>query len=376
MRTMQTERTCTVLFPSLSNGGKGSSRSRSHRVVRTYGPSVAVRGAREGQRSNSRGHQDRCGARPGHLRHAAPLLSLSRSDWQLELSARPDAYYCSIDLIDVRERAWLGMVEWAQALAWPAVVLVGIIALVVTNAGRELLSRVISRLKRVEAFGISVELTEQAARKTTDTTKEAFKILRGRIDTEFDSVVRTTQVNAALTLVMEDVAPAIDAQNGGHRPGGLRATIYVEDPLYQGFLYQLLEYWPQPGGPRGRILSQRFGTIGQSWRSSKTLIDGEVPTKVEDLIERWGMTQRQARAAGEGRHSFLVFPLNWQATPVGLLYADAKDPRVFGSNEESPKARAIIDAIALATDHTNLAERLWKVRNQVLPRSPTLEVDP
>jgi hypothetical protein len=270
--------------------------------------------------------------------------------------------------------------DWAETLVWPSVaVFLAILAVVAlaTNAGREFRNWLRDRLRGVEVFGVRVELTEQASRETRTTINEAFDVIRSRLRREFDDAARGQHLAEMLERIVEAVLPSIIAANPGAKDLNLRATMYIEDALLREYLYQLLDYYPGPSGRRGRYISERLGIVGQAWRSSRTQVEGNVPVEPLELIERWGMTAQEARAAGQGRKSFLAIPVFEEAPRVGILFMDAVPSNVFGNGEdEIDKRDEILGAIKNAIETTDVASRLAAVRREVFARAPRIALEP
>lgn len=271
-------------------------------------------------------------------------------------------------------------IDWAETLVWPSVaVVVALLTIVAfaTNAGKEFRRWLHDRLKGVEAFGIRVELTEQAARETRTTIDESFAVIRRRLRREFDDAVRREHLREALERLLEEVLPIVAHGNPALADLDFRATIYVEDALLRGYLYQLLDYYPRGSGTRGRFISVRFGIVGRAWRSSRNQVQGDIPVEAVELVELWGMTAQEARAAGQGRHSCLAVPLLAGPAPIGVLYMDATAINVFGDDEnDALKRDAILAAILAQVDVVELTRRLGTIRERVLARAPQISVEP
>lgn len=262
-----------------------------------------------------------------------------------------------------------------SVLAWPVVALIAVLLAAFSWRGKLLISWVRDHLKSVEAFGIKVELTKEAATETRINATEAFSVLRDRLRSAFDGSARNHEVRQRLEQIVRNILPIIGQNSSEASSRASRWTVYVEDGLFDGRLYQLVDYYPSGSG-RGRDYSERFGIVGKAWRSKSPAITGSVPTGedgVRELIGSWGMTEEEARKVGNGKTSFLAFPLR-SATGVqaGVLYADAPGEDVFGSSEDSDWGRAILDRLGEEIARTELVASVIAVKQDVGPVSPRL----
>jgi hypothetical protein len=265
-------------------------------------------------------------------------------------------------------------IDWARTLVWPILILLVLVGLV-TRPGQQLVSWLRDRLKGVEAFGIKVELTTDAARETKDTVETAFAKLRVSLNREFELTCRRARLRDALGYVTEAALRAVQQVTGQPGPAGARATIYVDDALLHGFLYQLLDYYPSHARTSGRVISQRFGIVGRAWRSNDPQVEGHVATAVADLVEHWGMTLEEASEAGQGRVSFIAIPIRRWNTPIGVFYMDATPQDAFGNNGAAAVLRdAVTQAIILAFGEIDLPARLDAVLEEVTPRAPGIQL--
>lgn len=114
-----------------------------------------------------------------------------------------------------------------------------------------------------------------------------------------------------------------------------RCTVHIEDVLFKDTLYQLLEYFPAPGGPAGRRFSVRFGMMGLAWRTKTHQGHGDAAaTKHEDLVRYWGMTEDEARRRSRQRASYLCVMLETATgDPTGILFMDADEKYAFGDQD-------------------------------------------
>lgn len=266
-------------------------------------------------------------------------------------------------------------VEVVKALAWPVAALLGLIVIMISGQGQRLTAYLEARLRKVEAFGISVELDEKLARETRQSVEQAFGVLRTRIGREFDSAVRYHSLEDRLVTLIDFSRETLRQHNSGSEPEGLRSTIYVKDVLVSTSLYQLLDYYPKSRGPRGRTVSRRFGIVGKAWRSQRPEAEASVPEEVEVLIREWGMTRDEAKDAGKDRRSFLAIPFKHQGVSVGVLYLDAPKENAFGDNSvNSEKKEAIVAALTQAAEDVYLGPTLLALTKEVQRRAPGINL--
>jgi hypothetical protein len=247
-----------------------------------------------------------------------------------------------------------------DAVAWP-VAIVGIVVALTSRGGRLLLEPILGRIRRVQALGFGIELDAESARELKVTLEETLEGYRERARREFDRVNRVNEVPQLLADVANTViAPAIEqtaaevereVSAGSPRPSReYHCAVYVPDILLGDALYRLTDYYPRGGG-RGKTYSVRFGIIGRAWRLEASQEDGDVPHDPPQLIEKWGMTDAEARVVGHDDRAFIASILRHDDRPVGLVYAEAGRPDAFTqglANElaSDPKAGRLAQAVA------------------------------
>jgi hypothetical protein len=228
----------------------------------------------------------------------------------------------------------LAAVDWAkvtQVLAWPIVVLIGLVFLFTSRTGVRLLNRLPGRLTGFKAFGLELELSTEGATKIRSDVEEAFADYRNKANREFDRLTHVNLINdLRRTLVEQHVLPRLTSDV----KSTFRCTIHVQDILFDEAMYQLLDYYPKGGGG-GRAFSMRFGLVGRAWRLGESQLQSSVDPEPTALIEKWGMTSQEAAAAGQGRKSFACLLLrDDRGIPAGILYFDAQQENAFGSTDE------------------------------------------
>jgi hypothetical protein len=252
--------------------------------------------------------------------------------------------------------------DWLPAL-WFVAAVVGVGWLVLSGAAMGLVQRV----TKFSGFGVAFDFTNESASKTRDSIEEGLGAVRARITRELESEVRTLSISSALQTVLT-TDPVV-------REGGYRAAIHIPDPLYQNYLYQLVDYFPKGGG-HGRAFSTRAGLIGRCWRLStndqSTSLEG-VPLSM--LMEDWGMTYREA-SARQVDHTKVMLAILLRdesgARPLGVLYLDSEDGDRFGSNDVD---RLRLMARLEASARTSLSPLLTQVVEKALRNSPQITLE-
>src|SRR4051812_41937625 len=222
--------------------------------------------------------------------------------------------------------SWVQVVE---AVAWPAVAMVGVLALVFSGSLRRWLIDLTRKIRKVSALGVDVELSPEVAKEVAQLTSEAFHDLRQRVTATVDQLVHVHQINDKRKRLVEDVIRPALGRDG--RAPDFRMTIYIDDMLFTESMYQLLDYHPKSSGARGRTYPIRFGIVGRAWRSRQDQMEADVPVEQQALIRDWGMTWDQASSAGQDRRSFACILLFDQTREqVCLLYMDSPQVAAFG----------------------------------------------
>ena len=258
----------------------------------------------------------------------------------------------------------------AGVFVWPVVVTVGLVVLFGTSRGQSFLSGLFSRVKSVSAYGVSLELTSQAATQAKATIETTFAEYRSNVIREFDRQVSTRNIDAQFRkLCRQFIWPNLTLVNV---KSDLRCTLHVPDILFTETLYQLLDYYPTGGG-HGRTFSSRYGILGTSFRSEHDEYRPSVPTKEADLIVDWGMTSQEAAAAGQGRKSFACFIVrkDEHQPTLGIVYLDTKLESAFGADANSPD---IAQHVAEGIRATGLIETLSVLGDSMRQRGPALTI--
>jgi len=216
---------------------------------------------------------------------------------------------------------------------WPMAIVLSVvigIALVTARSGPgvALLARV-QNLKLGEVFSLS--LTEQQNKADVEGALAGFQRL---VRKGHDEAISKSEVDAKLGKVVKKLEPwlASNAQ-APQKLASVRFTLHVPSPFFEGYLYQLVDYHKYQSKDlqietRGRMLSQRFGLIGRAWRKGESNTEGSIPTTTDMLIERWGMTQSEAREKAT-RQSMSATVLCSRTKALAIFYMDSEASNAF-----------------------------------------------
>jgi hypothetical protein len=277
------------------------------------------------------------------------------------------------DVADILE----GLGALLAAIAWPLAILAVAYVLFIHDKGNQALMKLVSRFRRVKAAGIELELSWEGASETRAFTDRQFRELRTLASSEFDRLVGVWSIDERHEhLVTNHIIPVLQAAPGDSE---FRSTIHVPDVLFRGSLYQLIDYYGDAPGKRGRAFSIRFGIVGRAWRLGEPQIEGRVPTNSEELVREWGMTRGEATERGHGKHSFAAIPLrDEKGVSVGVLYLDARRENAFGTATHAKGAdelgQRLIEAVAEGATATGLAEALAALTAELRKRGPAIQV--
>jgi hypothetical protein len=254
--------------------------------------------------------------------------------------------------------------QLVQSLAWLLIVLALTKALW-SGGAVDLIAKAVGRLRRVKTAGVELDLTPENAERLRNDIEAAFEELRVKINREFDFLVYAFGVDEQLQNLVEDyIRPLLrpDVERDS------RSTVYVADVLYEDSILQLTDYYPTESG-RGRVFPIRFGIIGRTWRSGQDQVEGEIPTDRDELVLHWGMTTKEAAAAGQGRHSFACFVLrDSDGGKVGMLYLDATVEHAFDNIDG--QTQWLRDAVQWGAKACGLIRSLADIQREMRERGP------
>jgi hypothetical protein len=223
----------------------------------------------------------------------------------------------------------IGYADWVgalQALAWPLVIALAVVAIGLSPTARAFLARLASKVTNIQVGGVTIALSPEGATQAHETITDTFSRYRQAINARFDALARRYDVERLLeNVVQTSVLQHLTDQ----AKRSYRVTLHVPDVLFDDALYQLIDYYPSGSG-RGRAFSTRVGIIGRAWRRNLSQVEPNVSTNSADLIDEWAMTHREAADLGKGRQSFLCALLrNASQIPIAILYIDAMSPEAF-----------------------------------------------
>jgi hypothetical protein len=258
-----------------------------------------------------------------------------------------------------------------RAIAWPATVLAAVILIACSRPIRRIVDRLASRLGAVTAFGVAIELTPETAGQVKTTAEQGFRDYRSAVDSEYARLAHAYRINRTFERLMVDCRLPQRLTKADPKCT-FRATLYVEDVLFQECIFQLLDYYNDSGGGN-RAFSVRYGIIGRCWRSEDTQVQGQVTTDEKKLISEWGMTAAQARTAGKGRHSFACIPLKQTGSMIGAIYMDAEPDNVFGDKPDT-LADGLEEELKEHAGTQKLIEALAGLDFQMRQRGPAIRL--
>lgn len=254
------------------------------------------------------------------------------------------------------------LAEWLPLL-WYLLALAAAVVLWMSG----LVPGLIARMRKFGGFGVEFEFSEESARQTRDTIEAQMESVRRTIRRELEADVRARSMQHALKAILET---RLGQQND------YRATIHIQDPLYDNWLYQLLDYHPTGSG-HGRTFSTRGGIVGLAWRMGtiQQWNQGAGITKTA-LIRDWGMTDREAaqRRVTDSTKVMLAAPLTdpSRSRQIGVLYLDSSSENCFGSTSE---ARLELAEALVETYRDQMARSLSELVESALRRSPQLSLE-
>lgn len=244
--------------------------------------------------------------------------------------------------------------DFVDVIIWPLVVL-AVLWFLASKKGSRLMKPILRRVRKISGGGFALELSEESARATKFDVEGALTEYAAVLDEELGRLAYLYDVRTALANVVEAASLDDSKTRTNKRP---RATVHIRDPLYEGVLYQLVDYYPGGSGARRRY-STRFGILGRAWRLGRTQESGRVPTERDALIVEWGMTREQAVSAAHDRESFLCMPLHsieptvtaeclQVGLQVGALYVDAVPKNALKGVARSLEGSEALAALAAA----------------------------
>jgi hypothetical protein len=227
------------------------------------------------------------------------------------------------------------------------------------------------RVKRFGGFGVEFEFSEESARLTRDSVESGLSSVRDTIKRELEAEVRARSIAQGLYAVLQATTLATS-------PGDYRATIHIPDPLYDDWLYQLIDYYPRGSG-HGRPFSARAGLIGRAWRLEEDDEWESSPNQSglsdRQLVAEWGMTKREAAERRVDQANDLVAIIlrdRSESRLVGVLYMDSKVHHRFGA--DSASRQALVRQLKVEYE-VRLAVALTELVEKAMRNSPQLTLE-
>jgi hypothetical protein len=268
-------------------------------------------------------------------------------------------------------------VQWfASILAsfapWPALILI-ILALPSVRRGLSNFAIAFAEMPRavtaIKMAGLKINLDPGKAKELLSITSE---VVYADFERVIDREVEKQKVWPKFEQVIEKgLRPFIDASllpTEVDAPSPFRVTLHMPDTLEAETLYQLIDYFPAGPFPnsKGRRKSIRFGAIGKAWRMESSGYSPAVSTQRNDLIKDWGMTGKEAEAAGQGRQTFLSVILRDSShVPLAIFYMDAIPKSFLGQHS----AQEIAEAVEKASGTAKLTSALVNVRTKMVDQA-------
>ncbi len=220
-----------------------------------------------------------------------------------------------------------------DSLAWPITVFATIILFVYSRRLQRLFSRLFRRLTlgKIKGGPFELEFSAETAKDVKASIQQDLGDFMLAADSEYERQARANDLDEALSVAKQEVVLAVGAAAPSEE---IRATVHVRDVVFEGYLYQLLDYHPTGSG-KGRRWSSRYGILGRSWRLGSSLCTNHALgygaiNPERELVESWGMTREEAQRGGLYKPtSCLCIVLNVGKRRVGVLYFDCQKEDVF-----------------------------------------------
>jgi len=267
---------------------------------------------------------------------------------------------CSID--------WGIVAELVNSLAWPVALLVSLTFVAFSGTIRRLLLAPVGMVRKVSVPGMDIEIDAAKSEAISKLLETSIDELIAKSNREYTRFAKAMQIRSLIKSVLDSKRLIEFAQD---RDKPIRATVHVNDIVFEDQLCQLVDYYPQGTGALRRF-SMRYGIIGVCWRLQESRGETDTFKRLEDddgdpkrnMILEWGMTQEEAeRVVSHKKQSILCIILRdpQNQLPVGILYVDATGENVFGDDNA---ATSLASAIEGDPTVASLSE---KVRDMMLP---------
>lgn len=291
---------------------------------------------------------------------------------------------------------WLGDVL-KTFFPWPFVVLALALYFSQSSVAFGSLAKFFRLFKGVKTPYLEITLSEEARKDLQQDANEildSLKNYRKNMDREIVRLSHIYDMPSKLERAFEDhIKPEIERKKGASGlPENFRCTIHVPDPMFERYLYQLLNYYPSGGGA-GRSLSDRYGIIGKVWRSGLSQVVGQLlkgkktPSVTEEdkgkktprvteediseIAREWGLTKSEARAVAK-KVSYACAIVTYENVRVGIFYMDSTDFNAFSPSDDDVE---IVNAIKHSVDNSGLAKSMYEIQKELEKSSPRLVIE-
>lgn len=249
--------------------------------------------------------------------------------------------------------------QFDKFISWPAALIVVGYIMATNRAWMSFITSTASRIKTFDAFGFSLELSEQIRilKRESDDLFQILPTVRGKIAQELRKQVEQMQLNPAFIEMVKSLSMELKKRNPAFDASKCRATIHVESMLFSGELVQLLEYVSgdgirYPGQKSGRNFSARRGIVGRVWRSEIPEIEGVLPTnseiatesedkQLQHIAQIWGLYIEEAKHV-INYPSYIAIPLKYNSSKTCVFYMDSTIEEAF-PNKDGEIKKLIVD---------------------------------
>jgi len=284
--------------------------------------------------------------------------------------------------------AWLG--RFIHENPWPTITIILIFFLIFVPWTRFVTKDLIRSLgiKKLKFTGTEIEFGREdklVVQRTLGESLEIIKQYRKKVDNNIDRLIRKT----ALHTAFREAAAAIFETQFRKKFGiqGMRATLHVQDFVFEDRLYQIMDYYPAGGGAH-RHFSLRRGIIGRVWRSQIVASAGFLTHRVapeplpneKNVIDaiclQWGLTEMEAIDFKKAP-SYCCVPIKDGHRMLGVFYMDCNLTN-FGwddtENVES-KLKVLQDFCLREVQDKKLPSILSLIENEMADYSPRISLD-
>ena len=271
-----------------------------------------------------------------------------------------------------------GLIDLVQVVAWPFVSIVFLAILLTSGFFSGGLSSFVERVSSLKLGDYEVSFSQDGARLLKRSLESQLTEFNGQSKIEYDRAARTHKIRDALKVVLVEIYRVSRVEKfpdaDGIQQKDLKATVHVEDVVFEESFYQLIDYVPSGGGS-GRRFSIRYGGIGITFRSGQSQVwNRNTPNDTEkDLIKLWGMTQEEASHSKQDGFAFCLNVAASAGGSAGVIFIKLEKDRCDESRLEE-FSLAIESDVAYQKKIKELAIRLTQVHESLAPSGTYLRV--